>query len=448
MATEGGPKIIRDGLEFIIDPANEKSTGGFLRDQNILDYSTWQLNGTSATGFSRNGSTNENIIISGTGPFGETTLIWEARPSGGNNADGGWNGSRFDIDHTKKYRFSVWVKRTVYDDGRFYFGLRGYNSSTTNVGVYRSNNTTSYTNPYSYVTSDPPSTGQLPSNTWVLVVFHVWPSSTGNVSMDSDSGRYTVADGRIGGVSLDFKWRTDNTQALHRTYLYYSSATTPRQQWVYPRVDLIDGTEPSVQDLLDGKSRTLTNLANPSNTVFQVNNLKIKTSDYFNHRRNRVLDFDGTDDLITTSFGSGRNVANNPFTVTAWVKADVTNANMMWVDVGGNGSNQRFYSTLINGSSRNFGIQATGWSDSQPDDTNWHHQAIVMDGNTARGYNNGVQVQTLGYTSYTLPGAIRFGGRSGYYWNGQIAKTKIYNKALSAKQIARDYNASKRRFGL
>lgn len=449
MSTAGGPDVpALDSLELSIDPSNEKSTGGFLRDQNLLDYSTWQLNGTSATGFSRNGLSSENIIISGTGPFGETTLLWEARPDGGGGADGGWVSDYFNIDHTKKYRFSVWVRRTVFVNGRFYFGLYGGSATSGNAGVYRSDNTTNYTNPYSYVTSDPPSTSQLPNNEWCLVVFHVWPSDSGNVARDPLSGRYTIANGKIGNVSYDFKWRTDGTRARHRTYLYYAESTQPRQQWVYPRVDLIDGTEPSIQDLLDGKSRELTNLANPTSTVPQLNNLRVKTSSYFSHRRNKVLDFDGTNDLVLTSFGSGRNPYTNPFTVTAWVKADVTNANMMWVDVGENGSNQRFYSTLINGGTRQMGIQSTGWSDSTPNDTNWHHQAIVMDSGVARGYDNGQQVQTVNYSSYTLPGNIRFGGRSSYYWNGEISTFKIYNRALSASEVHRLYNATKRRFGL
>jgi hypothetical protein len=438
-----GPNIPKDGLEFMIDPANEKSTGGFLRDQNMLDYSTWQLNGTSATGFSRNGGESENAIISGTGPFGETTLVWETRCDSSLNADGGWNGSYYSVDSTKTYRLSVWVKKTSSSSsGTFYLGTNGGGACVQKLSDF-----TSQCNPYWECRG----VSGYTQNVWYLVVGHVFPYTYNSSTGHPDSGRYTIADGRVSSnngcnVGNDMRMAQGTTSLRHRTYHYYSSDDTVRLQFAYPRMDLVDGTEPSVQDLLDGKSRTLTNLANPSNTVFQVNNLKIRTSDYFNHRRNRVLDFDGTDDLITTSFGSGRNVATNPFTVVAWVKSDSTNTNQMWVDVGGNGSNQRFYSTLINGSSRNFGIQATGWSDSQPDDTNWHHQAIVMDGSTARGYNNGVQVQTLGYTSYTLPGTITFGGRSGYYWNGQIAKTKIYNRALSASEVLRDYNATKGRF--
>jgi hypothetical protein len=160
------------------------------------------------------------------------------------------------------------------------------------------------------------------------------------------------------------------------------------------------------------------------------------------------LVFDGVDDHITTSQLSGRNPATEPFTIEAWVKSDQTVTSRMWIDATSNGTNQRFYATLINGSTSNIGIQGSGWSDSTPNDTNWHYQAIVMDGNTARGYDNGIQVQTKSYTSYTLPGPLIIGGRSGYIWLGQIANFKIYNRALTADEVLQNYNALKSRYGL
>ena len=168
----------------------------------------------------------------------------------------------------------------------------------------------------------------------------------------------------------------------------------------------------------------------------------------FDSANGGVWTFDGTDDQLTTNQLSGRNPATNPFTIEAWVKSDQTVTSRMWIDATSNGTNQRFYATLINGSTSNIGIQGSGWNDSTPNDTNWHYQAIVMDGSTARGYDNGVEVQTKPYTSYTLAGPLNIGGRSGYRWLGQIANFKIYNRALSAAEITQNYNAQSSRFGL
>jgi hypothetical protein len=158
--------------------------------------------------------------------------------------------------------------------------------------------------------------------------------------------------------------------------------------------------------------------------------------------------FDGVDDYMTTNQLSGRDPATDPFTIEAWVKSDVTGVSKMWIDASSNGSNQRFYATLINGGTSNMGIQGSAWSDSTPNDTEWHYQAIVMDGSTARGYDNGFEVQTKPYTSYTLAGPLNIGGRGGYYWSGLIANFKIYNRALTAEEVSQNFNAQRSRFGI
>lgn len=163
------------------------------------------------------------------------------------------------------------------------------------------------------------------------------------------------------------------------------------------------------------------------------------------------LDFDGTDDYLITNLYSGRNPSSEPFTVEAIVKADTTGTNMMWVDVDGNGTNQRFYSSLFTAARPgNFGTQASAWSHGTAEDTNYHHQVIVMDGTTARVYDNGVQVGTRSYTSYTLPSNIRVGSRSGtsYHWNGVIPVFKIYDAALTAAEVKQNFNVYKNRFGI
>lgn len=157
--------------------------------------------------------------------------------------------------------------------------------------------------------------------------------------------------------------------------------------------------------------------------------------------------FSGLGDLNTGLF-SGRDPSTDPFTVEAWVKCDGL-LNVMWVDVGSNGTNQRFYSTLLHSNAGNpMGIQATAWSQGTAQDTDWHHQVIVMDGTTAKGYCDGVLVHTRPYTSYTLPSTIRFAGRASYYWDGSIDVARIYDRALTDEEVHRNFNALRGRFGI
>lgn len=217
--------------------------------KNLLNYTTWVAGNSSATGFSANGGAGENLLVNGLDPWGNETVLWMSTPDGGGNADGGWNTSNFSVDHTKLYRFSVWVKRTVYVNGAFYLGTRGYGSVN---GVLVRATGTNNNNPYFWTSSDPPTTAQMPDSTWILVVGHVWPSGSGTGINKPESGRYTIAGGKYGDISSDFVWIPETTTSQHRSYLFYAESTLPRQYWCYPRVDIVDGTEPSIAQLLGG----------------------------------------------------------------------------------------------------------------------------------------------------------------------------------------------------
>ena len=212
----------------------------------IVDYTVWEDGQTgSVTGFSQNGSTSENYRILGSDPWGKETVIWEARPDETSGPDGGWKSSQFNIDNTKMYRFSVWIRRTVLGNGSAYLGCNGYGSTN---GVLQRDNGANNTNPYFWSGAWSSSYG----SDWVLIVGHIWPVGSGTGSNHSDSGLYYADGTRIGNITRDFVWREETTTALHRAYLYYSTDTSTRQQFCYPRVDICDGTEPSINELLAG----------------------------------------------------------------------------------------------------------------------------------------------------------------------------------------------------
>jgi hypothetical protein len=158
--------------------------------------------------------------------------------------------------------------------------------------------------------------------------------------------------------------------------------------------------------------------------------------------------FDGGNDIVTTTIFSGRNPSTDPFTVEAFLKSDTVSGTRMWIDASTSGTNQRFFSSLDDGGGNPLGIQASTWADTTPTSTSYTHQTIVMDGNIARSYRNGVATYTKAYTSYTLPGPINIGGRAGFPWLGKISNIRIYNRALSADEILQNYNATKSRFNL
>jgi len=229
------------GLEF---SSNQESL--------FLDYTVWADGQTgSVTGFNRNGDITENYRIIDEDPWGRKVAVWEARADATSGADGGWSTSSIAIDQIKMYRFSTWIRRTVLGNGTYYLGTRGSNSGGTNIGVLNRTNGAVNTNPYFRATSG---NGILSTDSWFLLVGHVWPEGSGTGSTYIDTGLYNSSGTKI-ATPYDFVWQDGTFSTVHRTYLYYSTDISTRQQWVYPRVDVIDGTEPSIQDLLDGHDK-------------------------------------------------------------------------------------------------------------------------------------------------------------------------------------------------
>lgn len=206
----------------------------------IIDYSVWKAGQTASVGdFSRNGASNKNSRVNAIGPHGKEIVVWQCDNTDTESAsDGGWNYTPFRIDNTKRYRFSVWVRRTSPGNGSAYLGTRGYGAAE---GVELMGGGTN-TNPYFW-------SGGIDHTDWFLIVGHVHPAGYSG-GVHPDTARY-LPSGRVDDAT-DFIWRPETETATHRAYLYYSTDLSTRQQFAYPRVDVCDGTEPTVQQLLDG----------------------------------------------------------------------------------------------------------------------------------------------------------------------------------------------------
>jgi len=222
----------------------------------ILNSSNWVLGSGAitiaqhggSTNFNLNGLTTENERVMGSDPWGNNVIVWETRPSGNSEADGGWNtGFTIPINSSKMYRFSVWVKRTTDDtSGYFYLGLYGANKFGTNIGVLPMVGETPNTNPYFCARL----VSSIQKDKWYLIVGHAHPYNSTATTASIDSGIYDVIGNKV-FPATDFKWQEGNTITYHRAYHYYSTISTPRLQFFDPRVYLVDGLEPSIKDMLN-----------------------------------------------------------------------------------------------------------------------------------------------------------------------------------------------------
>jgi hypothetical protein len=463
---------------------------------NILDYTTWTLGTGGASGFSANGSTNENHRIIDSDPHGRDTVVWEARPEASSGADGGWNGTYYPIDNTKFYRFSVWIRRTVSGNGSMYFGLHGGNDAVQN----RSNNT-SNTNPY--FTSG----GQ--GSEWTLYVGHVWPAGSGSGGIHPETGRYTVSDGKTGSIN-DFVWGVGTTSTHHRSYLYYSSNTSTRQQFVYPRIDLIDGSEPSIQALLSGfdsiNQDRISELSSSSvsdkpsikydklnvgqfsevgvtrglvswlpligdtkdrvTNEVATNNGAIAVGDGYEFDGSGEIDGSPTGDYISIPEAITNTSTNNypeGCTYSVWLNVDtdaVDRMGLFWgsgtirhIEIYSIGKN--FRTEVATQNNYSFG------SSSFPDDVRgvWSNFTIVFAngeaGRPVRWYQNGKLFHTGSMTNgsnpegeyFSFSGLGRATGSGSYTYaksfDGKIRGFRIYENTLTPEEIAQEYNSGK-----
>lgn len=248
MSYNTGPKIVTSGLIMNLDVGNHKSYAG----RNLLSWNSWAAGSGGCTGYNQNGGTVENERVAGTDPWGNSNIVWETRPANDYpSGDGGWNTDWFNIDRTKLYRYSVWMKRTSSaTTGTFYFGAYGNNSGMDNAGGDTGN-------PYWQCAN----IGSYTQNVWYLVVGHIHPYGTSGYPNHPNSGQYTIANGKVYdlnycNISTDMKWKGDNTQGIHRVYHYYATDNTSHMQLFQPRVDLCDGTEPTITQLLNNNPGT------------------------------------------------------------------------------------------------------------------------------------------------------------------------------------------------
>jgi hypothetical protein len=450
MTLSHSPNIVRDGLVLYLDAANEKSYRSY---ENLLNVSTWLIGTGSVEGFTSNGSESENERIFDIDPWGNSNIVWQALPDATSDPDGGWYGDKIPIDRTKMYRVSVWVNRKVQGaDGRFYLGLEGWNAAGSQSGViFRTDGTTATSNPYFWNSPSPPSS-ELPTDTWVLVVGHVWPDGSGAGDNNPDSGRYTISGGRFGDITRDYIWNTDTTDTNHRSYLFYTTDITVRQQWINPRIDLIDGNEPSIQDLLDNKPNVIYDLKNKNK------NGAIIGRPLFSSDNNGTLTFGGIKDSIYID-GSGIDFSTGQ-TISMILKkgAGAHSARR-------NPYNQAYggYGTITSETDGGFSYyHGTNGANDTPYDsfrtiTSIPENELVMltltrDTNNVAWYINGeldVTEATVYPTTVSSVDTIIIGdGYAGPPFLGEINNVMLYDRGLSATEVKQNFNALRSRYEL
>ena len=451
MGVFAGPEIPNDGLVLALDAGNRKTFAN-----SLINSTSWSLGSGSATGYSQNGATAENERVTGTDPFGKSATVWETRPQGNTADDGGWNSDSVAIDSTKLYRFSVWVKRTTDSTGgTFYFG--------TSSNVRRTDNNEYAGNPY----WDCRGPGSFTKDVWYLVVGHCYPYNTTYTGQHPETGIYTVAEGTTKVASInscnigpDLKWAGSNESAtVHRCYHFYCPDNTTRLQFFDPRIDTIDGTEPSIRNLLSGFT------ASRLSDLIGTNNGTFVNSPTYSSAQGGSIVFDGTDDYV--DLGSDKVFkTTGGWTVESWVNYDVipTTYNNTTSPANFIGSetvtHNSWYWSVLESKLSLWNISPGVWKHGSTilQAYTWYNAVLVC-------YNSGTSYQMY------LNGIAEGGDHTAYSWNasysglniryigrgnsanvrlvdGKIPITKVYDRALTAQEIQQNFIATRSRFSI
>lgn len=457
MASHSGPKLKQTGLLLAMDGASNKFTG---KDANILAVWPWSVGTGSATGFGQNGDGNSRILD--TNPHGARDIIWDvSNQDATSNADGGWNSSNFAVDQSKMYRFSVWIKRKVIGNGSTYLGTYGKNSAGSNIGVRWRSSTSTTTNPYGSARGWPGN-----ANEWYLWVFHVWPYGTGTGSAHPDSGIWRTDGTQLVYENRDMVWLDGTTQAIHRTYLYYSTNTSTNQQFWDPRVEEVEVPSqeaPKLDRLIRSVSSRWNLRKKVSDTVLSLQKV------YLNPSTNSFV-FGASDSDKTIRIPLAANFNKLEGTISAWVKPysysssngifvnrDDSTANATdWLWLGAWSSGSVLYFRLgQSGSCCSNDLTISSFSSYAPPNQWTYITATWKSSGTSVIYVNGKRITSrsisaIPSTSPSTYGRIGLGHDSGGTgsWNGEISKFNIYSTQLSDLEVFSNFNATRGRYGV
>jgi hypothetical protein len=417
MSTYLGPNIVTAGKILDLDIGNPKSSKG---RRSIITWDSW-IAGTSgaATGYATNGDGNSRI--NDTNPFGITDVVWDvSNQDAASDEDGGWWGSAFTIDPNKMYRYTTWVRRKTIGNGNFYMGPHAWDGDAQQVR--NRSNGASNQNPYFSAEG----WGWATANQWYLVVGHIWPANSGTGATHPDSGVYHTNGTKVLNCT-DYLWKSTNTYSYHRSFLYYSSDTTTNQQWYQPRVDIVDGTEPKISELLTNAGNKLYDLSGIGNdhTIYGQPTL---TTDKTSFNITESHSFNRSSSLTGNS---------NNCTVVLWYKTSDTQE--LWVR--GNNSGSVYLSASYG---NNYYHEGCG------SPVNYVDLNTVVNPATPVNYRNNVyhmwEAKGVDFSNWTV--FDWFGYGTSWNMNGTLSRILVYNRQLTADESAQNYYALRGRYGI
>ncbi|WP_430906536.1 hypothetical protein [Maribacter sp. 2-571] len=246
--------------------------------QNMIPSSNWEEGTTEdLPNYNGIGNAGENMIEIGTNPFGLEALLWRVVPSSTNILRG--MGSRqlsTEISNLRDYRFSVWVKVLNDDNARLISYLKG---TTTDNSDFINSTGTKIGRDYYFRSG-----GNIPGNgNWILMVGFV--KGIGSTKAYSEQGFYDLQGDKISDLGTSpFFFNTASPNFHVVCQLNNRGGTSENMLFFDPRFEEVDGSEPSISNLVDGNTTSQGGgpsvwSSNTNGVHFDAGNVGIGTTD-------------------------------------------------------------------------------------------------------------------------------------------------------------------------
>ena len=193
-----------------------------------------------------------------------------------------------------------------------------------------------------------------------------------------------------------------------------------------------------------------------------ISTSSLKNGAAFNSDDYGSIDFDGTDDYISTNLdASSFSSTNTEFTVDIWMDSDANNSSYAlfnlnngtgeYIEIRMDGTKYRIL-TRYNSITDTASVVPFGGG-------SWTNLTCVKAAGVQNIYLNG-SIAVVGSPDTAQGDDLNFGAGGGAvigcrgtptspaatYWNGKISVVRVYNQAMSAWEVSQNYQATVRRY--
>lgn len=211
----------------------------FKANTQNLYSSNWSVGKEDIKDLSNLNSHELNVREIGKNHVGKDVVLWKIVTDSLNDSHSGIQGAFKQIDNTKTYRISVWLKKTTSNNNKLYFGCDSrIDNNKTTLNFDNSQDDESF---FWY--------GDLPkANRWYLLVGYVHPE---NYKGEPLSNIYDGVTGEVINSDIkDFKFASNATNLALVTFFKNSSKEEDIHYVLEPSLEQINGNELSLNELL------------------------------------------------------------------------------------------------------------------------------------------------------------------------------------------------------